>query len=206
MTGRRLTIIGAGGHAKVVIATARTCGWNDLELADDAPKYLGTQVLGVTVAREARAALADPDSLAIIAIGDNAVRSRLAETARCEFASLVHPRAYVEKSVAIGNGTVVFAGVIVQVDAVLGEHTILNTSSSVDHDCVIGRAVHVGPGARLCGAVRVGDRALIGVGAVVIPCIEIGRDVVVGGGAAVVSNLPSATVAVGVPARVLSRV
>jgi len=201
-----LTIIGAGGHAKVVIATARACGWNDLELADDDQGRLGTQVLGVTIAREARAALSDPDSLAIIAIGDNAVRSRLAESARCDFTSLVHPRAYVEQSVAIGKGTAVFAGVIVQVDAVLGEHTILNTSSSVDHDCVLGRAVHVGPGARLCGAVRLGDRAMVGVGAVVIPCIEIGSDVVVGGGAAVVSNLPSATVAVGVPARIVSRV
>lgn len=206
MTRRPLTIVGAGGHAKVVIATARACGWTELELADDDVQLLGREYLGVRVSRTGAAVLADSASLAIIAIGDNAVRSRLADSARCDIISLVHPSAHVDDSVVIGAGCVVFAGAVVQPATTLGAYTIVNTSSSVDHDCTLGRAVHVGPGAHLCGGVRVGDRTLLGVGAMVIPCMEIGADVIVGAGAAVVRNVPSSAIALGVPARVVSKV
>jgi acetyltransferase EpsM len=197
----KLMVIGAGGHAKVVVATAVAAGWEIAAILDDDRARWGGQLIGHVISGPCERGLADRGTKCVIAVGDNAVRRRLAMAARCQFARLVHPEAVVHASVHIGPGTVVFAGAVVQPDCVLGAHVIVNTSASVDHDCVLGDAVHVAPGARLAGAVQVGDEALIGIGAVVIPSIRVGTASVVGAGAAVVRNVPDRSVVVGVPAR-----
>lgn len=198
-------MVGAGGHAKVVIATARASAWAHatLQLFDDAPQAQGRVLLGVTVQGPSGSVLANASATAVLALGDNQVRARLAATARCSFATLVHQHAVVDASVVLGAGTVVFAGAIVQPDTMIGEHTIINTGASVDHDCVLGAAVHIAPGARLAGGVTVGPRSFVGIGAVVIPGVRIGADVKVGAGAAVVRDVPDGATVVGVPAQPL---
>jgi sugar O-acyltransferase (sialic acid O-acetyltransferase NeuD family) len=197
-----LAILGAGGHAKVVIATARAAGRTDLACFDDAVAAHGREVFGVRVAGPLAEILDDPAAEAVLAIGDNAARKRLADRARCRFATLVHPSALVDASVALGAGTVVFAGVVIQPETRLGAHVIVNTGGSIDHDGRIGDYVHLAPGVRLAGTVEIGEGTLVGIGAAVIPGIRIGAWSVVGAGAAVVRDLPDRIVATGVPARI----
>jgi sugar O-acyltransferase (sialic acid O-acetyltransferase NeuD family) len=199
-----LTVVGGGGHAKVVIATARAAGWNVRAVVDDDRATWGARLLGVEVTGPTATVLASQNAVAVLAIGSNATRRRLAASAACMFASIVHPAAIVHESVMLGDGSVVFAGAIVQPDTRIGAHAIVNTGASIDHDCSIGAAVHVAPGARLAGGVVLGDEAFIGIGAVVTPGIQIGARTVVGAGAAVVRDLPADVVAIGVPARVRS--
>jgi sugar O-acyltransferase (sialic acid O-acetyltransferase NeuD family) len=197
-----LIVVGAGGHAKVVVATARAAGYRVVAIVDDARPRWGTQVLGVAVSGPTEAVLADRDALVVLAIGVNAVRRRLASAARCRFVALVHPAALVDPTAVLGDGSVVFAGAVIQPDTRIGGHAIVNTAASIDHDCVLGEAVHVAPGARLAGNVTLGDEVFLGIGAVVIPGVSIGARTTVGAGAAVVGDLPAGVVAVGVPARV----
>lgn len=204
MTRRSLTIIGSGGHAKVVIATARAVGFTDLVLADDDLARIGHEVHGVRVSLSAAEVLADARASVAIAIGHNPTRAKLAQGAACAFVTLVHPAAHVDPSVELGEGSVVFAGAIVQPATIIGAHSILNTSCSVDHDSRLGLAVHLAPGVRLCGGVSVGDFTLIGVGAVVIPGIRIGASATVGAGAAVVKDVADNATVVGIPARSIS--
>jgi sugar O-acyltransferase (sialic acid O-acetyltransferase NeuD family) len=198
---RGVIVIGGGGHAKVVIATAVAAGWTIDAVADDDPARWGQRLLGYEITGSAGVRLGDGGATCVIAIGDNAVRRRLASTARCRFATIVHPAAVVHESVQLGAGSVVFAGAVIQPDTRIGGHAIVNTGASIDHDCIVGEAVHVAPGARLAGAVELGDEVFVGMGAVVIPQIRVGARTVVGAGAAVVGDLPAETVAVGVPAR-----
>lgn len=51
--------------------------------------------------------------------------------------------------------------------------------------------------------VKIGDRAYIGYGAIIMPGVTIGEDSIVGAGAVVTKDVPSNTVVVGVPARIL---
>jgi sugar O-acyltransferase (sialic acid O-acetyltransferase NeuD family) len=198
---RDLTVIGAGGHAKVVVATARAAGFRVVAIVDDDVARWGSSILGVAVLGPTARTLDDASASAVLAIGNNAVRRALAAVARCDFVSVIHPSAIVEPSVRIGAGSVVFAQAVIQPDCTIGNHAIVNTGASIDHDCVLGTAVHVAPGTRLAGNVTLGDEVFLGIGAVVIPGITIGPRTIVGAGAAVVCDLPAGIVAVGVPAR-----
>jgi sugar O-acyltransferase (sialic acid O-acetyltransferase NeuD family) len=198
---QRLTIVGAGGHAKVVLATARAAGYDDVALVDDDAARHGSSLLGVEVSGPSAPVLADADALVVLAIGDNAARKRLGASAAARFATLVHPSAAVHDSVELGAGTVVFAGAAIQPDTRVGAHCIVNTSASIDHDCVLGEAVHVAPGTRLGGDVTLEEGVFLGIGGVVAPGLRVGAETVVGAGAAVVRDLPPGITAVGVPAR-----
>jgi sugar O-acyltransferase (sialic acid O-acetyltransferase NeuD family) len=206
VTDRRLYIIGAGGHAKVVIATAQSHGFAlpSLSVVDDNPHAQGRLLLGLRVTGTSAEVLGNRLARAVLAIGDNLVRSQLSESACCEFVSLIHRASLVHDSVSVGQGCVIFAGAVIQPDTVLGRHVIINTGASVDHDCRIDDAVHVAPGARLAGAVTVGARSLIGIGAVIAPGIAIGQNATVGAGAAVIRDVADGATVVGVPARAIN--
>jgi sugar O-acyltransferase (sialic acid O-acetyltransferase NeuD family) len=196
-----LVVVGAGGHAKVVIASARAAGYTQLRAVDRDSRLWGKRVLDVSITGDVDAVLTDAEALVVLAIGDNATRLRLATAAQCGFATLVHPSAVVDASVELGAGSVVFAGAVIQPDTRIGRHGIVNTAASIDHDCVLGTCVHIAPGVRLAGMVTVGDGVLVGIGACVIPGITIGASAIVGAGAAVVRDVATATTVIGVPAR-----
>lgn len=205
-TARPLWILGGGGHAKVVIETARaTRAFVPVGVLDDDDTRFGSNVLGVPV-RGPIVASAIGElgiDLAVLAIGDNharaAVVGRLAGLV--SWAVLIHPASTVAETVQLGEGSVVFAGAIVQPDAVIGRHVIVNTGASVDHDAVVADFAHLAPGVRLAGEVRLGEGALVGIGACIVPGREIGAWATVGAGAVVTSDVPAGVVAVGVPAR-----
>jgi sugar O-acyltransferase (sialic acid O-acetyltransferase NeuD family) len=202
---KRLAILGASGHGKVVADTAECCGWQSVEFFDDA--WPGLQengvwpVVGDTAALMGR--LADFDGV-LVAIGNNSIRhAKLLElkAAGARLAALIHPAAAVSRYATIGEGTVVFAGVVVNADARVNLGAILNSACSVDHDCLLGDAVHISPGARLAGGVQVGDLSWIGIGASVRQLIRIGQRVTVGAGSAVVGDIPDDVTVAGVPAK-----
>lgn len=198
---RTVGVIGAGGHAKVVIATLQAAGYESIVVFDDDPAKWGTELLGLRVTGPVSEVRERELEWGLIAIGDNLQRKEMASTLALEWLRLVHPSACVHDSVVLGAGTVVFAGAVIQPDTVVGTHSIINTRAALDHDCQLGNFVHIAPGASLCGGVGVGEGTLVGVGASAIPGVRIGSWSTVGAGAAVVADLPDGTLALGVPAK-----
>ena len=195
-----IVVIGAGGHAKVVIATVRAAGGDVVAAYDDDQSRWGQQILGVPI----KGPISGEEigsAPAIIAIGDNRARQSLAARLHAQWVSVCHPNATVHPSVSLGAGTVVFAGTVIQPDATVGAHSILNTAVSVDHDCIVGDFVHIGPGVSLCGGVTLDEGVLLGVGAKVAPNVEIGPWSTAGAGAVCVVDVPGSTTVAGVPAR-----
>lgn len=204
---KRLAILGAGGHGKVVADTAECCGWETIEFFEDGWPARETNGSWPVVGDTAMLMkyLYKFDGV-VVAIGNNSVRhSKLCELseAGAPLVSLVHPAATVSRRALIGVGSVVFAGAVVNADAKVGTGVILNTGCSVDHDCVLDECVHISPGARLAGGVQVGRLSWVGIGASVRQSIRIGSQATVGAGAAVVCDVHDSLTVVGVPARAL---
>jgi UDP-perosamine 4-acetyltransferase len=202
-----LVIVGAGGHAKVIVDLLRAAhpgleliGFTDLDARPRA--VAGLPVLGDD--GELERLRAEGVALAFVALGDNrgreAVGARLAALG-FRLPQAVSLRAAVSPSVRIGRGVAVMAGAVINADAAIGDLAIVNSGAVVEHDVEMGVATHVGPGCAVAGSVRVGARSLLGVGASVAPGVIIGADVVVGAGACVVRDLADGVVAMGVPAR-----
>jgi len=201
-----IAVIGAGGHAKVVIGTLQAAGFAVLAVYDDSPDKWGNDLMGVPVRGPVERITEDGVLKAVIAIGDNTIRCRLSVKIRgVEWFTVVHPCAWVHPSVHLGAGTVVFAGAVIQPEARIGDHVIVNTAATIDHECVVGDYAHIAPGAHLAGRVEVGEGTFIGMGCNVIQCLRIGKWCTVGAGAVVTKPIPDHTTAVGVPARVVKR-
>ena len=196
-----VVVIGAGGHAKVLISTLLARGMAIAAVFDDDRTKWGMDAQGTRVSETQR----ERGGSAIIAVGGNARRMEMARALHFEWETVVHPSACVHPSVKIGRGTVIFAGAVIQPDAVIGDHVIVNTGATIDHECVIGDFAHLAPGVHLAGAVQVGEGAFLGIGSVAIPGVKIGRWSTLGAGAVALHDLPDGAVAVGNPARILQK-
>ena len=204
----KTVIIGAGGHAKVVIDLFRAAGrYNLVGLVDSG--VLGTLVNGAAI-------IGCDDDLprlrregithAHVAIGNNRVRLRLARELQemgFTLANAISPAAVLSPSTVVGSGVAIMAGAVVNADSRLHDACILNTRASLDHDVQVGEGVHVAPGCALAGNVTIGRLSFLGVGTSVIPGIVIGEDAVIGAGACVVRPIPARAKAYGVPARLV---
>lgn len=204
---KKLAILGASGHGKVVADIAECCGWNEVIFFDDAWPDISAN--GHWAVKGNSAALAkdlkDFSGVAI-AIGNNAIRAQKLKwllSIKAPVVTLVHPSACVSKYSQLGIGTVVMPNVAVNGYSRIGDGVILNTGCSIDHDCFIDNFVHISPGAHLAGGVRVGPESWLGIGCSVIQLVSVGSAVVVGAGAVVISDLPDCVKVVGIPAKTI---
>jgi UDP-perosamine 4-acetyltransferase len=196
-------VLGAGGHAKVVVATLLAAGSEVSGVFADDWQERGEELLGVPVRGPLRAALDAGVRGAVIAVGDNAARKRIAGELELPWATAVHPWACVERDVVLGPGTVVFAGAVIQPGSQIGAHVIVNTGARIDHDARIGDFSHVAPGCTLAGNVELRSGVFLGAGSTVVPGSRLGAWSTVGAGAAVVEEVAAGAIVVGVPARVI---
>ena len=187
-------IIGASGHGKVIADIIEKCRDNVFTYLDD-----DTSKPGVT--GKISECVNYPDKKFIIAIGNNAVRRKLAEMYDLDYYTAIHPTAIIGRDVSIGEGTAVMAGTVINPSTKIGKHCIINSGSVVDHDNRLDDFVHLSPNATLCGTVTVGANTHIGAGVTVRNNTNITTDCVVGIGAAVVADITEAGTYVGVPAK-----
>jgi sugar O-acyltransferase (sialic acid O-acetyltransferase NeuD family) len=195
----KIILQGGGEHARVVLDVLLETEWPVLAIFD--PKYSG-DLFGVTQ-QGIYGPRFHPEAKAVVAIGDNRIRKKVAATTEHAFTNVIHPSASISKRAQLGVGNMVLHHVIVQAQSKIGNHVILNTGSQIDHDCIIHDHVHVAPGAVICGTVKIGEGTFIGAGAVVIPGKTIGAWVTVGAGSVVIQDIPDYAVVVGNPARII---
>lgn len=203
----KIVLIGAGGHAKVIIDLIELIYGNrqeiKVELLDDNIP-IGTIICGKRIEGK----ISDCQNYSckakfIIGIGNNQIRKEIAQQYRLSYTTLVHPSAVIGKNVEIGQGTVIAANAVINCESKIGKHCIINTAATVDHECVIGDYTHVSPGAHLGGQVSIGEESWLGIGCSVKNNVKIGQNVTVGAGGVVITDLPGRCTAVGNPAKVL---
>jgi UDP-perosamine 4-acetyltransferase len=208
-------LLGAGGHARVLIDALEACGYTQaLALLDRDASRAGSDFMGIPIlgSDDLLAQLAASGTryfaVAVGSVGDSSVRRSLFERAvALGFVPLtiVHPSAVVSRHASIGAGCQILPGAVVNAGARLGENVIVNSGAIVEHDCVVGSHAHIATGSLLASTVSVGEGAHIGAGATVRQCVAVGARAIVGAGAAVIADVaPDCTVG-GVPASDLRR-
>ena len=208
----RIVVLGASGHASVVLDICRLEGRYQVVGLLDSYKPCGSTCRGHEVIGSwedlPKLVAAGTVAGAIVAIGDNWRRARIVANIRgtlpdFRFVTAVHPSAQVAEDVVLGAGSVVMAGAVVNPGSEVGEFCIVNTRASLDHECVMDDYSSLGPGAVVGGCVRIGAYTAIGIGAVVLQEMQIGTHTVIGASSTVFEDVPENVVAYGTPARVI---
>lgn len=197
---KKLVIIGASGHGKVIADIALRNGYGIIGFLDDNEKVKTILEFNVIGKIDEIDKWAD-DCEFVIAIGNSSIRERIAETYNVKWATLVHPTVNIGLDVNIGEGTVVMANAVLNSSVTVGKHCIVNTGAIIEHDNVLEDYVHISPNATLAGTVYVGKKTHIGAGAIVRNNLSVAGEVTVGAGAVVVKDIDETGVYVGIPAR-----
>jgi sugar O-acyltransferase (sialic acid O-acetyltransferase NeuD family) len=201
---KKLAILGASGHGKVIADAAESLGWA-VEFFDDG--VLQGSHIGAWTVQGNTDTLLDRSAFfsgVVIGIGHNKTRLEKAKVVTdggMLLATIIHPNASVSQYSKVCPGSVVLSGAVVSVDAILGSSCIVNTGATVDHDCNISAGVHISPGAHVAGGVTIGEGSWIGIGASIKESITIGSGVIVGAGSTVLRDIPRNMTVVGSPAK-----
>lgn len=203
---KKLLIIGASGHGKVIANMASDSKlWDEISFLDD--YKVGQEVLGFNVMDSSINAIQYIEEYDfIVGIGDADIREEITKRLKeigATIATVVHPSAIVGLDVSIGQGTVIMPNCVINPPVYIGEGCIVNTGASIDHDCVIADYVHLSPGVVLGGAVHIGYSTWLGVGVVAINNINISSNCVIGAGAVVIHSLSQEGKYIGVPAKII---
>ncbi len=207
MSPIRVAILGAGGFAREVLWALRDARAHEtnerfepvafVELHRRSEPLKGLPVLTLDDL--------PPDTYLICGIGgmpeikERAIRTALERNFR--FAPpAIAAGARVGPDVTIGNGTIVCAGSIVTVDIHIGSHVAINLDCTVGHDARIGDYSTLSPGVHVSGRATLGRATYFGTNSCVLEGITIGDHSVLGAGAVATRDIPSFSLAVGVPA------
>tara|TARA_B110000858_G_C17734781_1_gene441946 strand:+ start:145 stop:744 length:600 start_codon:yes stop_codon:yes gene_type:complete len=180
---KKIAIIGAGGHGKVVGEIALLNQFDTIDFFDDKKdeiKKFPFKIIGNL--EELRNRIKNYD-IFFVAIGDNKIRYDQISWLKKEkknIASLIHPKSTISQFSSIGIGSCVMANAVVNPGTFIKEGVIINTSSSIDHDCFIENYAHISPNCSLSGNVSVGKFTHLGTGTSVHPGINIGHNVKTG--------------------------
>lgn len=204
---KRLAILGASGHGKVIAEIALSTDWDSVEFYDDAfPIKASLDNYSIHGGLDQLLEKSYYYDGFHVAIGNNRTRLNiLNQLLRLDLLcpNIIARSAVVSQSTSLGVGISIMENVVVNAKTILGDGVILNTSCSVDHDCNIASGVHISPGAHLAGDVSVGVCSWVGIGSTIIQGKVIGDDSIIGAGSAVISNIPSSVNAVGVPSKII---
>ena len=194
---KKVIIIGAGGHGRVVADIVKLNGDEVVGYLDDNKTGCvnGIEVLGTNQD------IGKFDCYYFAAIGDNQTRQKIMQK-DVKWYTAIHPSAVIAQDAKISCGVVIMANAVVNPGSVIGKGTIINTAATVDHDNVIGDFVHLSPGVHLAGTVTVKERTWVGIGAIVINNVTICSDAMIGAGTVVAKDITECGTYVGVPARI----
>ncbi|WP_045875219.1 NeuD/PglB/VioB family sugar acetyltransferase [Pseudofrankia sp. DC12] len=205
-----LLIVGAGGLSREAAEAARASGDHHVVgFLDDNPALWGAPIGGAQV-------LGGMDRVAHyprarLLLGPGTGRSRAVLRHRLEemgvtadrYTSVIHPRAVIPPSCAVGQGSILLAGVVLTADVTLGQHVAVMPNVVLTHDVVVEDYVTVCANASLAGSVRVRAGAYVGQNCTIREGLTIGSWSLIGMGAAVTRDVGDSEVWAGVPAELI---
>jgi len=189
---KKLAIIGAGGHGKVVGEIALLNQYDNINFFDDRINDIKNFPFKITGnLNQLKNNLNNYDDF-FVAIGDNKIRQNQIvwlKKEKINIISLIHPKSTVSRFSSIEVGSCVMANAVINPGTIIKEGVIINTSSSIDHDCLIKDFAHISPNCSLSGNVNIGKFTHLGTGSSVHPGVYIGKNVKIGIGSKIYKDI-----------------
>lgn len=211
---QQVVVVGSGGHAKVVIDTLESTEAFEIVGVTSKDMARGEQLLSYPV-------LGDDDVLpdlyskgihhAAVGVGgfrDNQLRTEVFNRLKAlgfQVVTAVHPSVYFGRDACVGEGSILFPGVMLNTEVKIGRNVIVATGSSIDHETHIADHALISAGVTIGAYVNILEGALIALGAKVVSGVTIGRHALVAAGAVVVKDVPDYTTVMGIPAQPVER-
>lgn len=202
-----IVIIGAGGVGRetawiIEQINMRKPTWNIIGFVDDNEEIWNSEINGYKVIGN----LSYLNNLenkpyVIIAIANYKVKKSIVNKLedRFQFATIIHPDVYLNRTIEIGKGSIVYPGVIMTTNIIIGNHVIVSPKCGIGHDSVIKDYVSLLWNVNVSGFDVIEEGVFIGSGATIIQGKSIGKEAIIGAGAVVITDIENNSTNVGVP-------
>jgi len=208
MVDEKLVILGSSGHAKIVIDILEKIRKYDIlgvVTNDNMKTFMNYPVLGNDIILPKL--YKDGISNVVMGIGgyrNNDLRKKVYNNIKgigFSFISVIDPSATISKNVIIGEGAVIFAGVVINTEVVIGNDVIIATGSTIDHETIIKDHVLVSAGVTVGANDIIEDEVLLALGSNIISGIRISKNVTIGAGSVVTKDINEPGIYLGIPAK-----
>lgn len=206
-----IVIIGAGGVGRetawiIEKINMKKPTWNIIGFVDDNEEIWNSEINGYKVLGNLSwLNYLENEPYVIIAIANYKVKKSIVNKLedRFQFATIVDPDVYLNRTIKIGKGSIVYPGVIITTNISIGKHVIISPKCGIGHDSVIKDYVSLLWNVNVSGFDVIEEGVLIGSGATIIQGKNVGMGAIVGAGAVVIRNIKTNVIVGGVPAKLI---
>jgi len=194
---KKLAIIGAGGHGKVIGEIALLNQYEEIYFFDNKADEIKEYPFSIAGNLNHLEKNINNFDYFFVAVGDNQKRYdnfQWLKKYKVKIINLIHPKSTISKFSFLGSGICVMANAVVNPGTTLNEGVIINSSASIDHDCVIEDFSHISPNCSLSGNIRIGKFTHVGTGTSIHPGIHIGNNVRISIGSKIFQNILDDTI------------
>ena len=210
MSKNNLYIIGKGDHAKVVFSEVSKIkkfsfkGFiNKISLNEEIfklDKNLKLKEIGKIININKLIL----NNFFVVAIGNNNLRKKIVfqlekKYKNIKWAKIISVKSNIDKSVSIGEGSMIISGTTINIGSKIGKHSIINTNCSIDHDNLIEDYVNCSPGIVSAGHVIIKEEVFVGMGSSIKQHTTINRKTTIGAHSYVNKNCLKNATYYGVP-------
>lgn len=208
---KNIVIIGAGGVGRETSLIIQKINeleltWNLIGFIDDNQDNWGKVINGYPIIGGIDSLeLLTPDTYLVIAIANYEVKKKIVNKInnKFKFATIVHPKVWIHDHMKIGQGTIIYEGVILTTNVEIGNHVIISPKCGVGHDSIIKDYVSLLWNVNISGNDFIEEGVMMGSGSTIIQSKKVGKGSTIGAGAVIIEDIDSFSTAVGVPARIV---
>ena len=142
----------------------------------------------------------------VIGIGSNYTRFKVIQdlmkkNINLKWSKVVSKNAIINGNVKIGEGSVIFSGVVISNESKIGKHCFIGPNSCLEHNNNFEDFSSCGAGVNCGGNVIVGKYSFLGIGTSVRHQITIKNNCIIGGQSLVIKDCQNNSLYFGVPAK-----
>ena len=208
-----IILIGGGGHCRSCIDVIES--ENKFRIAGivDVPQKMHERVLGheIIACDEDLPRLVNEYPFFLITLGqiESAEKTKnmfeYIKQIGAKLAVVVSPLAYVSKTAAVGEGTIIMHKAFINANASVGKNCNINTGAIIEHDTKVSDHCHISTGSIVNGSCSIGQGVFVGSNSVLVNNIEVADNTVIGAGAVVTKSIYKSGTYAGNPAKKVAK-